>query len=412
MSNERIIPRLRDDIVFKVFNDNNQKKIILWDKSQIANRPLVFPEEIVSLLMTFDGKTTFGELRKAISETYTGRPEDIDEFFTSFEQLINDLDILLYLETPRFEQARNDIVSYLNSKTRPSCCTGSSFPNNSDDLSNFILEMLRTSDIPRLSQKINGIIVPHIDYRIGFPAHHIYANAYQNIADNDYDIFIILGTSHYGNSDYFMPTGKDFETPFGIAETDTELIDLISQNFKFDLTFDEMAHRYEHSVEYPIIWLQFLSRRPNIKILPIAIGSFHEFIYNHKLPSEEEKITLFYSALRKSIFEKYNNPLFIASVDLSHVGRKFEDPFDGMNVIDDVKYYDYKLIDHLKNNDHNGFFKELISIQDKYKVCGISPIYSIFELLSPKKSHFLGYDFWDDRENQSIVSFASFALET
>lgn len=411
MKNDRVIPKLRQDIVFKVLEENNKKQILLWDKSQIANPPLVFPQEIVSLLIAFDGKTTFGQLRETISETYNGNPEAIDEFFNSLEQLINDLDYLLYLDTPRFEKIRNDIISYLNSKIRQSCCSGSSYPSNVTELTNFIFNMLQSADFPKLNQKINGIIVPHIDYRIGYPAHHIYANVYQNIIEQNYDLFVILGTSHYGNSDYFMLTKKNFETPFGIVEIEVELIEELTHNYAYNLTFDDLAHRYEHSVEYPIIWIQHLLKKPNAKILPIAVGSFHDFIYYHKLPIEDERISTFYSSLRNVVFKKYKNPLFIASVDFSHVGRKFEDKFDAIDIIEDIKHHDFKLIENLKNGDHQSFFKELTLTQDKFRVCGISPIYSIFEILKPKKTHFLGYDFWDDRLNQSIVSFASFALE-
>ncbi|MGQ9819578.1 MAG: AmmeMemoRadiSam system protein B [Candidatus Kapaibacteriales bacterium] len=411
MNNDRLIPKLREDIVFKVIEENNQKKILLWDKSQIASQPLVFPEEIISLLSAFDGETTIGKLRETLSTSYQGKPEDIDNFIQTLELLIDDLDVLLYLETPRFEYVRNDIINYLNSKVRPSCCADSSYPNDIEKLSEFISSMLETADIPKLQKKINGIIVPHIDYRIGFPAHHIYANAYQNIIGENYDVYIILGTSHYGNSDYFMFTTKDFETPFGIVHTDIELIDEFTHNYKFDVTYDDLAHRNEHSLEYPIIWLQFLFKNQDIKILPIAVGSFQEFIYNHKLPLDDEKILTFYEMLRKVIFEKYQNPLFIASVDFSHVGRKFGDPFDAISTFDDVKFFDKKLINHLENNDYNSFFKEHIYYQDKYKVCGISPIYSIYGIMQPQRAYFLGYDYWDDRENQSIVSFASFALE-
>lgn len=411
MSNDRLIPKLREDIVIKVIEDSNQKKILLWDKSQIAHQPLVFPEEVFPLLSAFDGQTTLGSLRETISKSYQGNPKDIDNFIDTLELLIDDLDVLLYLETPRFELVQNDIIKYLNSKVRPSCCAESSYPNNPQKLSEFISNMLKTADIPKLHKKINGIIVPHIDYRIGFPAHHLYANAYQNIIGENYDIFIILGTSHYGNSDYFMFTTKDFETPFGIFKTDVELITEISHNYKHDITYDDLAHRNEHSLEYPIIWLQFLFQQQDIKILPIAVGSFHEFIYNHKLPVDEDRVSSFYTTLRNLVFEKYNNPLFIASVDFSHVGRKFGDPYDAISIIDEVKFFDKKLIEHLKENNHNNFFKEHIFTQDKYKVCGTSPIYSIYEIMKPRHCYFLGYDYWDDRENQSIVSFASFALE-
>jgi hypothetical protein len=57
------------------------------------------------------------------------------------------------------------------------------------------------------------------------------------------------------------------------------------------------------------------------------------------------------------------------------------------------------------------FFEFVIKMQGKYKICGLSPIYSILSIVQPHKGKLLGYDFWDDSANKSIVSFASFCFE-
>lgn len=409
MNKSQIIPKIREDVAIQIIEEKEGNKILLYDRSQIAPQPLLFPAEFSYILQYFDGTTTFEQLEERLSQHSDG---EIDKFIDGFYRLVQELDYLCYLDTPYFESVRNDIIAYLNSSIRPNVCSNSSYSSNPAQLAYEIQTMLATAKNEKLNFKPQAIIVPHIDFRIGFPAHHVYSEAYNNIANLSYDIFVILGTSHYGNSDFFMFTKKDFETPLGIAQTEQKIIQELIKNYHpFELTFDDIAHRFEHSIEFQIVWLQYLFPKTKIKILPILVGSLHEFILNRQLPTQDDKIRTLFDTLRKTIFERYSNPLFIASVDFAHVGRKFNDPFDGLDIIDEVNNHDNALIKHIANCDANAFFAEVTKVGDKYKICGLSPIYSLLSIVQPTRGHFLSRDYWNDFENKSIVSFASFAFE-
>ncbi len=408
MDKNKIIPKLRGDIVFRVIENGDKKNILIYDERKIANQPLIFPVEFASLLQFFDGKTTIGQLEKIISQYYQ---EDTNKFLKNFENLIEDLNILCYLETPYFFQVRDDYIAYQNSPTRPPICIGHSYPSEPNELKKYLKTILNKSKLSTQDPSVNSIIVPHIDFAIGDPAHHVYAEAYNLIKDNQYDVYIIFGTSHYGNSDYFMLTYKDFETPFGVAFTDKEFISHFSKLLSYDLIIDEQAHRFEHSIEFQILLLQYVFKNPNIRVIPILVGPFHEFMYSDSLPTSNGRIQEFFTKFRDAIFEKFKNPLFIASVDFSHFGRKFHDPFDAMEHINTIKAHDYKLIEHIKNCDPDGFFKEISKVKDRFKICGLSPIYSLLSVVKPTKIDFLAYDFWDDAQNKSIVSFASLCFK-
>jgi len=408
MNKNEKIPKLRSDIVFKIVENGGKKNILLYDTSQIANQPLLFPEEFASILQFFDGRTTLGQLEKIVAQNYTG---DVQEFMRYFVNLIEDLNLLCYLETPFYYKIRDDFIAYMNSPIRKSFCSGSSYPTDKTEAEKYFESIFSKTSIQESNPNVNAIIVPHIDFVIGDSAHKVYAKAYSLIKNNNYDAFVILGTSHYGNSDYFMFTYKDFETPFGIAETDKEFIRELADFLPFELTIDEQAHRFEHSIEFPVVCLQYLYKSANIKIIPILVGSFHEFIYQNTLPSSNERITILTDTLKRKVYENFKKPLFIASVDFAHVGRKFNDPFDGMEKIQEVKEFDNKLIEQIKNCNPNGFFEEVIKVQDKYKICGLSPIYSLLSIVQPRKGTLLGYDYWDDSVNKSIVTFASFWFE-
>lgn len=408
MDKSRIIPKLRGDIIFRILENGDKKSILLYDQSRIANQPLIFPVEFASLLQFFDGKTTIGQLEKIIAQNYKG---DTTKFLENIENLIDDLNILCYLETPYYYQIRDDFIAYMNSPVRPPICVGNSYPSDKTELNNYLNNIINQAKNPKPNPSINSIIVPHIDFLIGEVAHHVYAEAYQKIKDNNYDVFVIFGTSHYGNSDYFMFTYKDFETPLGIAQTDKDFISKLSSSLPYELTIDEQAHRFEHSIEFQVVLIQYVFKNPNATIIPILVGPFHEFFYNNSLPTSNEQIKTFFEILRKEVYEKYKNPLFIASVDFSHFGRKFHDPFDGMEYIESIRNHDFKLIEHIKNCNPDGFFQEISVVKDRFKICGLSPIYTLLSVVKPSKAHFLAYDFWDDSQNKSVVTFASFCFE-
>lgn len=408
MNKNQIIPKIREDIAIQIIEEKEGNKILLYDRSRIAPQPLLFPAEFSYILQYFDGTTTFEQLEGKLTQYPDGK---IDQFIKEFYNLVQELDYLCYLDTPHFESVRNDILSYLNSPIRPNACSNSSYSSNPKQLAYEVQTMLATARNEKLNFKPRAIVVPHIDFRIGYPAHHIYSEAYNKIAKYSYDIFVILGTAHYGNSDFLMFTNKDFETPLGIAQTERETIQELMKNYTFELTFDDLAHRFEHSIEFQIVWLQYLFPKTKIKILPILVGSSHEFILNGQLPIHDDKIRTLFDALRKTIFERYSNPLFIASVDFAHVGRKFNDPFDGLDIIDEVHNHDNALIKHIAACDANAFFTEVMKVGDKYKICGLSPIYSLLSIVQPARGHFLNRDFWNDIDNKSIVSFASFVFE-
>ncbi|QLH53834.1 MAG: hypothetical protein CH6_2205 [Candidatus Kapaibacterium sp.] len=408
MDKNKVIPKLRADIVLRIIENGNEKKILLYDESKIANQPLLFPIEFGSLLQFFDGKTTLAQLEKIISQNYKG---DTTPFLENISNLIEDLNLLCYLETPYYFQIRDDFIAYINSPTRPPVCIGNSYPSEKKDLENYLQNLMATASKFKHITNSNAIIVPHIDFAIGAPAHHVYAEAYRTIEKNKYDVFVIFGTSHYGNSDYFMFTKKDFVTPFGIAETDKEFISELSDFLPYELTIDEQAHRFEHSIEFQVVLLQYVFNQPNVKFIPILVGSFHEFMYNNSQPISSERVNAFIDTFRTKIYENYKNPLFIASVDFAHFGRKFHDPFDAMEQFDSIREHDQKLIEHIRNCDANAFFKEISLVQDRFKICGMSPIYTLLSVVRPSVGHFLAYDYWDDSANKSVVTFASFCFE-
>lgn len=407
MRDDYVIPRLRQDLNYDIYEENNERFIVLFDPKGYAQQPAAFPQSILPLLQIIDGKITKAELEKFIKSEVE---EDISLVLQPFLNFIDNLDQMGYLESTKFFAKKFDIDNYLISSVRPPVCAGNSYPEKPDELKEYVDSMDSWNKNDFTTDETKAIIVPHIDFRIGEGSHKAYSAGYQMLRNTEADIFIILGTSHYGSSDFFMFTEKDYSTPLGVVKTDKELLNRYYKKVQFKPTIDDMAHRYEHSIELQTVWLQHLMKDRKFTVLPILIGSFHEFVNSRTLPSANEKFNDFIDNINLVIEESGRKAVFIASVDFAHIGRKFGDEFDAEPELEKLKDEDGVLIKHLLNCNADGFFNEVSSVDDRRKICGLSPIYTMLKAVNPRNSQFLHYHQWNEIEALSAVSFASMAF--
>ena len=100
------------------------------------------------------------------------------------------------------------------------------------------------------------------------------------------------------------------------------------------------------------------------------------------LPEQTEAVGTFLRRLREMADGDSRQTCFVAGVDLAHVGRQFG---DSEPVTDDflrwVEAEDRQLVERLTALDAPGFFNEIAKDQDKRKICGFSPLYSLIHLL-------------------------------
>ena len=112
-----------------------------------------------------------------------------------------------------------------------------------------------------------GLISPHAGYFYSGP---VAASAYFELAqDGKPDTVVLLGPNHtgYGSALSIMTEGT-WQTPLGNVEIDSNIAKAIMQETSI-LDIDEMAHRYEHSIEVQLPFLQFLYGN-DFKIVPIC----------------------------------------------------------------------------------------------------------------------------------------------
>ena len=112
-----------------------------------------------------------------------------------------------------------------------------------------------------------GLVCPHAGYMFSGP---VAANAYYELAqDGKPDTVVILGPNHtgYGSALALMNDGV-WRTPLGDVEVDGETADQIVQETHF-IDVDDVAHRFEHSIEVQLPFLQYLYGS-EFKFVPIC----------------------------------------------------------------------------------------------------------------------------------------------
>lgn len=122
------------------------------------------------------------------------------------------------------------------------------------------LHPLGPGKIPQVAKdgprRIVGLVCPHAGYMYSGPvAAHAY---YELAADGRPDTVVILGPNHtgYGSALALINEGV-WRTPLGDVEVDCEVADQIVRKARL-VDVDELAHRFEHSIEVQLPFLQYI----------------------------------------------------------------------------------------------------------------------------------------------------------
>ena len=174
-------------------------------------------------------------------------------------------------------------------------------------LKSCFLHKLGPQKIPTVNKTKNpreivGLICPHAGYMYSGP---VAATAFYNLAqDGRPDTIVLLGPNHtgYGSALSVMREGA-WQTPLGNIEIDTALADAIIHETNV-LDVDEVAHRFEHSLEVQLPFLQYLYGN-NFKIVPICflMQDYHSAVEIGRALTEALDTT---------------NSIVIASSDMTH----------------------------------------------------------------------------------------------
>ena len=160
-------------------------------------------------------------------------------------------------------------------KIRRPTQAGSFYEGNAEALKtqieNCFLQELGPKKRPEVNKNgprnVIGLVCPHAGYMYSGP---VAANAYYALAeDGKPDTVVILGPNHtgYGSGLALMNEGV-WRTPLGDVEVDGETANRIVRETRL-VDVDELAHRFEHSIEVQLPFLQYLYGS-EFKFVPIC----------------------------------------------------------------------------------------------------------------------------------------------
>jgi AmmeMemoRadiSam system protein B len=255
-----------------------------------------------------------------------------------------------------------------------------------------------------------GILSPHIDFQRGGP---VYTWSYRELVERSgADTFVILGVAHQYCRRRFALTYKDFETPLGVAPTDRSYVDALAAIAGRDLFDDELTHRTEHSIEFQVVFLQYLlGGRRDFTIVPILVGSFHDLMERGIDPIRDPEVSRFIEALRTVEAGRGKSVAYIGGIDLCHVGPEFGDasPVDRI-LQEQVRRFDGEMLDRAAAGDAEGWFRTAGAIGNRWRVCGLAATYTFLHAIGPSRGRLLKYEQALDDRRTCCVSFASMAF--
>jgi AmmeMemoRadiSam system protein B len=412
-------PRLRPVEVFPV-QQEGKTLFYLKDPLNFA-APLGVSPAGYFILAHLDGSHSYIDIQEAYAKQF-----GVLLLGDELRQFVEMLDQHYYLVSDRFLNYRSAaILEFRRQPTRAPAHVGGVYPADPAALKGQLTGYFSSPQGPGLPSSVpdknapKAVVAPHIDFHRGGPA---YAWAYKNLAESEgADLYILLGTSHCSGTNPFILTLKDFDTPLGIVETDHQFVQNLQNRCSDDLFADEYLHRGEHSLEFQVVFLKFIAQwraemsgRPEkpFQIVPILVSSFHPMVQSQTLPERHSAVEHFLRAVRELANEQKRRVCFVAGVDLAHIGRQFGDrePLTA-EFLKWVESEDQRLIDRLAALDAPGFFNEVAKDQDKRRICGFAPLYSLIHLLDGSRGINLKYSQAFTPETGSAVTFTSMIFD-
>lgn len=248
------------------------------------------------------------------------------------------------------------------------------------------------ADEQKKERKIKGIVVPHAGFMYSGP---VAAHSYLQLSlEKTPRTIIILGPNHRGlGGEVSLMSSGQWQTPLGTIDIDQSIADeIMALDQNGILQNDFQAHRFEHSIEVQLPFLQFIYPTSEFKIIPISI-------INQQLDSMKYLAGIFYEIIK----DKYQDFLIIASSDFTHYEEQ-----------ESTKNKDLEGIKEILKMDTALFYR---TIRDNNaSICGPGPISVVMETckkLGIKQGKLLKYATSGDVSGMfdEVVGYASIIFQ-
>ncbi len=403
----RTLARLRMNLDFMPSPLADRPGLLIRDPYHYSDATLVIPPALVGCLELFDGQRGELDLREMLVRL-TGDLQ-VGEIAGHLENTLHEAG---FLEDEAYQEMREARQrEFAAAPSRAASHAGSAYPAEAGALAATI-EGYMGAGTPAGAPdgELIGVAAPHVSPEGGW---RMYQAAYRALAPAlDDRVFVILGTSHYGEPERFGLTRKEFATPFGAAVTDTALVDRLAAEAGDAVLMEDYCHAVEHSIEFQVVFLQYLYG-PGIRILPVLCGPFAHSINEGGRPERDEGVRRFLGALGEMAERERSRLFWVLGIDLAHMGRRYGDQFEAQadeGRMRAVAERDSRRIARVNSCDAEGFWDLVQENGDDLKWCGAAPLYTFLRAVPGAGGRLLGYEQWNI-DDASVVSFAALALE-
>ncbi|MCX8022148.1 MAG: AmmeMemoRadiSam system protein B [Syntrophorhabdaceae bacterium] len=228
---------------------------------------------------------------------------------------------------------------------REPAVSGVFYPDNPSTLKKEIKGYLEEAEIEAVEGEILGVISPHAGYIYSGP---VAAYGFKSIMGRSYDTVIVLAPSHrsYFEGVAVIDRGG-YKTPFGVVPIDEIMAEGVLRETR-KVFSDPKAHRWEHSLEVQLPFLQTVLE--GFKLLPLIMGSQDVSLCESLADSIYNVVT----TTKKKV-------LIVGSSDLSHYH-----PYNNATRIDSIAVRDIEAFDIER-------FKSDFA-KDRFEACGFGPM--------------------------------------
>jgi len=366
---------------------------------------LALPQEWAGLLALLDGRHSVREIQVNLMRQQGLGLIPMEEIL----RILSRLDEGFFLDTERFRIHYREVSEKFRAETvRRPAHAGSAYPARPEELNQTIqrlFEGVSSSEDEEEKERPLGLILPHIDLHRGGGC---YAWGYRVLRRfPDTRLFVILGTCHLPMEKPFALTEKTFETPLGRTPSDPQLVREVVRRSGLDLLSDELVHRTEHTIEFQVVFLQYLlGADSRFRILPVLCNGFHRMMEDRILPTADPEYSAGLKALQE-VLQGIAEPFcLIASADLAHLGPQFGDPRSILpGDLPRIRTEDQLMLEPVLEGNAEGFYRHILGEGDRRRICGLPPIYTLLKLAGPCSGRLLRYE--QAHHPQATVTFAS-----
>ena len=407
-------PRLRPLVIVPIVDGEREMLLVSDPLGVIPGQP-VLGIGALALLQLLDGSTSVNDITAVVAR----ESKDL-RVGGMVRDFVRQLDELLMLDSPRFHEAHRALrEAYHPLEIRPAALEGHAYPAARAELEAFLdgtfaqaTALREVAGQPAAAPDAlpRALLAPHLDPR---RAGATMARAYLELGAEPARPLrvVVLGTGHSMLGDRFALTRKHFQTPLGKLECDTAFVDTLAAALGEEAYHGELAHRDEHSIEFQALYLQRrLGARP-VGIVPILCGGFGELLDRGVTPRQDEATERLIAALRAAEREHGGATLYVAGVDLSHMGPRFGEPRLDERTRAEVEAKDHAALDAAARGDADGWFAAIAGHDDSTRICGLAPTYVLLRAVGgeaggPGPGRLLRYQ-QSDEPDGSMVSAAA-----